>query len=81
MNLTSTSRLTTPVDLRLGFFLRWFEGCRVDGEAGEGDAGLELVVAVMPDDDVMVTDGTSTFSTKVQFLAAAASQMNMQCIF
>lgn len=63
--LTSTSRLTTPVDLLLGFFLRWLEGCNDDGEA---EPEAVLVVTLVPElDEVIVTDGTSTFSAIDQY--------------
>ena len=64
-SLTSMSRLTTPVDLRLGFFLRWFEGWR---PVIDGDEGVELVVEtpVIPVEDVMVTEGTSVCSVKLR---------------
>ena len=61
--LTSTSRLTTPVDLRLGFFLLWLDGCKVEDEVAE-PAGVVLVVAVPLADEVIVTEGTSRFSMK-----------------
>ena len=61
MYLTSTSRLTTPVDLLLGFFLRWLDGCKV-GEVPE--AADVLVVAVLLVEAVIVTEGTSMCSVK-----------------
>ena len=61
LQLTSTSRLTTPVDLLLGFFLRWLEGCNEEGELFDD----VLVVTFVPElDPVIVTEGTATFSAK-----------------
>ncbi len=57
--LTSISRLTTPVDLRLGFFLRWFDGAKV--EAVEAVAALE-VAELLPLVVVIENEGTSLFS-------------------
>ena len=65
VSLTSTSRLTTPVDLLLGFFLLWLDGCRVEDEDVLADADAELlVVAVLFDEDVIVTEGTSECSVR-----------------
>ena len=64
VSLTSTSRLTTPVDLLLGFFLRWLDGWRVEDEEDVLADAEVLVVAVLFVEDVIVTEGTSECSVK-----------------
>ena len=64
VSLTSTSRLTTPVDLLLGFFLRWLDGWRVEDEEEVLADAEVLVVAVLFVEDVIVTEGTSECSVK-----------------